>query len=57
MEKIIYFYSLNVNYNNRFPAVGNDSQNGINCCQRAAIIYHELTNNIIKNNIIARHNF
>jgi hypothetical protein len=39
------------------PAVGNDSQNGINCRQWAAIIYHELTNNILKNNIIARLNF
>ncbi len=28
--KIIYFYSLSVNYNNRSPAVGNDSKNGIN---------------------------
>jgi hypothetical protein len=38
-EKIIYFYCLSINYNNRSPAVGNDSQNGINCCWRAAIIY------------------
>ena len=52
-EKIIYFYSLSVNYNNRSPAAGNDSQNGINCRRRAAIIY-ELTNNILKNNSVAR---
>ena len=51
--KIIYFYSLSVNYNNRSPAVGNDSQNGINCRRRAAIIY-ELTNNILTNNTISR---
>jgi hypothetical protein len=31
----------------------NDSQNGIHCCWRAAIIY-ELTNNIIMNNSVAR---
>jgi len=37
-EKIIYFYSLSVNYNNRSPAIGNDSQNGINCRWWAAII-------------------
>ena len=41
------------NYNNRSPAAGNDSQNGINCHQWAAIIY-ELTNNILTNNSIAR---
>jgi len=52
-EKIIYFYSLSVNYNNRSPAVGNDSQNGIHCCRQAAIIY-ELTNNILMNNNISR---
>jgi len=52
-EKIIYFYSLSVNYNNRSPAAGNDSQNGINCCRRATIIY-KLTNNILKNNSAAR---
>ena len=52
-EKIIYFYSLSVNYNNRSSAAGNDSQNGINCRRRAAIIY-ELTNNISKNNSVAR---
>jgi hypothetical protein len=28
-EKIIYFYCLSVNDNNRLPAVGNDSQKGI----------------------------
>ena len=44
-EKLMYFYSLSVNYNNSSPAIGNDSQNGINCCRRATIIY-ELTNNI-----------
>ena len=48
-EKIIYFYCLSVNYNNRSPAAGNDSQNGIDCRWRAAIIY-KLTNNILKNN-------
>jgi hypothetical protein len=37
-EKIIHFYSLSVNYNNRSTAVGNDSQNGIHCCRRVAII-------------------
>ena len=31
----------------------NDSQNGINCRRRAAIIY-ELTNNILKNNSVAQ---
>jgi hypothetical protein len=45
-EKIIYFYSLSVNYNNRLPAASNDSQKGINCRRRAAIVY-ELTNNIL----------
>ena len=49
----MYFYSLSVNYNNRSPAVGNDSQNGINCRRRAAIKY-ELTNNILTNNTISR---
>ena len=38
-EKIIYFYCLSINYNNRSPAVGNDSQHGIHCCRRAVIIY------------------
>jgi len=55
-EKLIYFYCLSVNYNNRSPAVGNDSQNGIHCCRRAAEIY-ELTNNIVMNNNIAPHRF
>jgi len=41
-EKIFYFYSLSVKYNNRSPAVGNDGQNSIHCCRRVAIIY-ELT--------------
>jgi len=41
-EKIIYFYSLSVNYNNRSPAVSNDSQKGIHCCRQVTIIY-ELT--------------
>jgi hypothetical protein len=40
-EKIIYFYSLSKNYNNRLPAVGNDSQNGKNCSRRATIIYKQ----------------
>jgi hypothetical protein len=52
-EEIIYFYSLSVNYNNRSPAVDNDSQNGIHCHRRATILY-ELTNNILKNNSVAR---
>jgi hypothetical protein len=51
-EKIIYFYCLSVNYNNRSSAVNNGSQNGIHCYQQATIIY-ELTNNIIVNNIVA----
>jgi hypothetical protein len=55
-EKIIYFYSLYVNYNYRSPVIGNDSLNSINCRRRAAII-DELTNNILKNNNIARQNF
>ena len=55
-EKIIYFYSLYVNYNNCSPPFGNDSLNGIHFCRRAAIIY-ELTNDILKNNIIARLKF
>ncbi len=41
-EKIIHFCSTSFNYNNRLPADSNDSQNGIHCCQQAAIIY-ELT--------------
>jgi hypothetical protein len=52
-EKSIYFYSLSENYNNRSPAVGNDSQNGIHCRRRAAIIY-KLSNNIVTNNFISR---
>jgi hypothetical protein len=52
-EKLIYFFCLSVNYNNRSPAVGNDSQNGIHCRQQATKIY-ELTNNIVMNNNIAR---
>jgi len=51
-EKIIYFYSLSVDYNNRSPAVGNDSQNCIHCCQQVAIIY-ELTKYIVIINSIA----
>ena len=46
----------NVNYNNRSPAAGNDSRNGINCSRWAAIIY-ELTNNILTNNSVARFYF
>ena len=49
----MYFYSLSVNYNNRLPANGNDSQNGIHCRWQAAILY-ELTNNILTNNSISR---
>ncbi len=37
-EKLIYFYCLSVNCNNRWPAVGNDSQNGIHCRRQAPII-------------------
>ena len=55
-EKQIYFYPLSVNYKNPSPAVSNDSQNSLNCRRRAAIIY-ELTNNILKNNSVARHYF
>jgi hypothetical protein len=43
--EIIYFYY-------RSPAVGNDSQNGIHCCWRAAVIY-KLNYYIATNNIIA----
>jgi len=52
-EKILYFYSLSVNYNNSSPAVGNDSQNVINCRRRATIIY-ELTKYIVTDNRVAR---
>jgi hypothetical protein len=52
-EKIIYFFSFCVNYNNRLPAVGNDSQNNIHCRWRATIIY-ELTKDIVTNNIVAQ---
>jgi hypothetical protein len=52
-EKVIHSYSLSVNYNIHLPAVDNDSQYGINCRRRAAIIY-ELTNNIFTNNSVAR---
>jgi len=38
-EKLIYFYSLSVNYNNHLPAIGNDSQNDIYCWRRVTIIY------------------
>ena len=47
----MYFFSLCVNYNSRSPAVGNDSQNGINCRQRATIIY-ALTKDIVTNSIV-----
>ena len=42
-----------VDNKNRLPAIGNDSQNCIHCCWRAAIIY-ELNKNIVvvKNNIV-----
>ena len=55
-EKIIYFYSLSVNYKNSWPAVGNDSQNGIRCHRRATIIY-EVTKYIVTNNSVARLKF
>ena len=51
-EKIFYFCCLSVDDNNRSPAVGNDSQNGIHCCWLAAIIY-ELNQYIVTNNSIA----
>ena len=37
----IYLYCHSINYNNRSPTVGNDSQSGIHCCcwQQATIIY------------------
>ena len=50
---MIYFYSLSVNYNNGSPAVGNDSQNDINCHQQVTIIY-ELTEYIVTNNSVAQ---
>ena len=55
-EKLVYFYCLSVNYNNRSPAVGKDSQKGIHCCRRAAAIY-KLNQYTLTNNIIARLNF
>ena len=51
-EKLIYFSCLSVNDNNCLPAVGNDSQNSINCCWRAAIIC-KLNNYIVRNTTIA----
>ncbi len=51
-EKKIYFFSLSVNYNNRSPAVGNDSQNGIHCSWWATITY-ELTKDIVTDKIVA----
>ncbi len=51
---MIYFFSLCVNYNNRSPTVGNDSQNGINCRWWAIIILYELTKDIVMNNIVAQ---
>ena len=53
MEKIICFFFLFVNFNNHSPAVGNDSQNGFNCSRWATII-HELTKDIVTNNIVAQ---
>jgi hypothetical protein len=50
-EKIIYFFSLCVNYNNRSPTVGNDGQNG--CHWRATVIY-ELTKDMVTNYIVAQ---
>ena len=55
-EKLIYFFCLSVDDNNRSPAVGNDSQNGIHCCWRAAIIY-KLNQYIATNNSLPRHYF
>jgi len=51
-EKIVYFYSLSVNYKNSWPAVGNDSQNSIKCRQRTTKIY-ELAKYIVTNNSVA----
>ena len=49
----MYFFSLCVNYNSRSPAVGNDSQNGINCRQRQrATIIYALTKDIVTNSIV-----
>jgi hypothetical protein len=53
-EKIIYFYSLSDNYNNRSPAVDSSSHNGIHRPQRDAIIY-KLTKYIVTNNSVARY--
>jgi hypothetical protein len=51
-EKIIYFFSLCVNYSNRSIAVGYDNQNGINCHWRATILLlYELSKDIVTNNI------
>ena len=55
-EKIIYFYSLSVDYNNSSPTVSNDSQNCIHCCQQVAIIYY-LTKYIVIINSLAWINF
>ena len=52
----MYVYCLSVNYNNRSPAVGNDSENGIHCRHQATIKY-ELNQYIVTNNIIAPLNF
>ena len=43
-EKIIYFYCLSINYNNRSPDISNDSQNSI---ERTTLIH-------VKNNVVAR---
>ena len=52
-EKLIYFYSLSVNCNNRSPVLSNYSQIGIHCHGQATIIY-ELTKDIVLNNIVAQ---
>jgi hypothetical protein len=38
-EKLIYFYCLSVNYNNRSSAVDNGSQNSIHCRWQATKLY------------------
>ncbi len=48
------WYNISVvNDNNRSPAVGNDSQNGIHCCLQTTIIY-KLNQYIVTNNSIPR---
>ena len=53
-ENIIYFFSLCVNYNNRSPAVGNDSLNGIHCRRQSIIIYKVTKDIVVTYNIVAQ---